>query len=345
MSFSALLNLAIGLTYLYLLLSLVASAAAELISSYWNLRGVALRAGVRNWLGDPDGVGIAGSFYRHALITGLIRPGVNAPSLKRLRWLLPLTQPRLPSYIPKETAADAVIDILARADAFDSGEMQAGLQALWRAATAAHPTDRSAAMRSFRDQVMAWFDHAMTRDGERYTLWSQYRLFAIGMFLAVSLNADTLKIASALWAPASIEQARTILETAEKLVSAGGTPDEPAAVKVKVGDALGRIESFSPPLGWGKDATERQILAHVSRNALCFWPISGLAANFCAAPVASSVSPLDPVGAAKWLGWLITALAISFGAQFWFDALGSFVRLRSGGVQPKSGERSAASKG
>lgn len=346
MSFSIIINLAICLAYLYLLLSIVASGVAELIASYWNLRGVALRDSVRNWLGDPQGIGIADYFYKHALIKGLIRPGMDAPSLKRGSWLLPLFQPRLPSYIPKETAADVLIDVLTRTDAFVTGQMQPGLKVLWRTATAAHPDNRGAAMISFRDQVMSWFDNATTRDGERYTFWSQYRLFAIGIFLAVSLNADTLKIAHALWAPASIEQTKAMLEAAEKLVYAGGTFEESSIGKLKMAETLEHLEKFHLPLGWGKDVTECEVAAHVMPGFLSIWPLTSIGAWICStSPAVTRSEPLnlEKITLAKILGWLITALAISFGAQFWFDALGSFVRLRSSGVQPKSSEKPAAS--
>jgi len=33
-------------------------------------------------------------------------------------------------------------------------------------------------------------------------------------------------------------------------------------------------------------------------------------------------------------GWLLTAIGASFGAPFWFDLLGRFVKLRSGGPRP-----------
>jgi hypothetical protein len=34
------------------------------------------------------------------------------------------------------------------------------------------------------------------------------------------------------------------------------------------------------------------------------------------------------------LGWLITALAASLGAQFWFDTLGKLLKMRSAGPTP-----------
>lgn len=36
----------------------------------------------------------------------------------------------------------------------------------------------------------------------------------------------------------------------------------------------------------------------------------------------------------RWLGWLITALAISLGASFWFDLLSKIISLRSSGHKP-----------
>ena len=35
------------------------------------------------------------------------------------------------------------------------------------------------------------------------------------------------------------------------------------------------------------------------------------------------------------LGWIITAFAISLGAQFWFDLLTKFVNLRAAGPKPE----------
>ncbi len=35
------------------------------------------------------------------------------------------------------------------------------------------------------------------------------------------------------------------------------------------------------------------------------------------------------------LGWIVTALAISLGAPFWFDLLGKLVQLRGTGTKPE----------
>ncbi len=38
--------------------------------------------------------------------------------------------------------------------------------------------------------------------------------------------------------------------------------------------------------------------------------------------------------AAKLLGWLLTALATSLGAQFWFNLLSESLKLRAAGRKP-----------
>jgi hypothetical protein len=42
-------------------------------------------------------------------------------------------------------------------------------------------------------------------------------------------------------------------------------------------------------------------------------------------------SPYQTSGFLKWIGWIITALAISLGAPFWFDLLNKFIKLRGSG--------------
>ncbi len=46
-------------------------------------------------------------------------------------------------------------------------------------------------------------------------------------------------------------------------------------------------------------------------------------------------SGLFEVIQSHWLGWLITAAAVSLGAPFWFDLLNKLVNLRAAGKKPK----------
>jgi hypothetical protein len=54
------------------------------------------------------------------------------------------------------------------------------------------------------------------------------------------------------------------------------------------------------------------------------------------------------MGAGDWLvkvlGWLVTGLAVSLGAPFWFDLLNRVVDLRGAGRRPESTPEPAPAK-
>jgi hypothetical protein len=44
------------------------------------------------------------------------------------------------------------------------------------------------------------------------------------------------------------------------------------------------------------------------------------------------------------IGWLLTGVAISFGAPFWFDLLGQLINIRSAGPKPPRADAQAANE-
>ena len=71
MSDSAILDVAIGLTFIYLLLSLICSALNEWIAALLRFRSRTLEKGIRNLLNNPDGDQPFKDFYGHPLIKAL----------------------------------------------------------------------------------------------------------------------------------------------------------------------------------------------------------------------------------------------------------------------------------
>ena len=60
---SEILEVAVGIDFLYLLLSLMCSAITEGVARAFAMRSGTLRSGIRNLLGDPHGKGLAKDFY------------------------------------------------------------------------------------------------------------------------------------------------------------------------------------------------------------------------------------------------------------------------------------------
>jgi len=95
---SAVLEVVIGMAFVYLLLSVLCSAVNEWIAGILKLRSETLRDGIKNLLNDPDAQNLAKDFIAHPLIKGL-SPGGKG----------------FPSYISARTFARVLLDIVSPA--------------------------------------------------------------------------------------------------------------------------------------------------------------------------------------------------------------------------------------
>jgi hypothetical protein len=98
---SSILEVAIGIIFVYLFISLICSSINEGIASLMNKRGKNLFEGVKNLLNDPQFTGLAQQLYTHGLVDGISQEAAN-----------PAKPNRLPSYIPSHTFALALLDIV-----------------------------------------------------------------------------------------------------------------------------------------------------------------------------------------------------------------------------------------
>ena len=86
---SDILDVAIGLVFAYLLLSLLCSVLNEWIAALFSVRSNNLEDGIRKLLKDsasdagPEAEDLADRVYGHALISGLYRPGLIDRIFKR----------------------------------------------------------------------------------------------------------------------------------------------------------------------------------------------------------------------------------------------------------------------
>jgi hypothetical protein len=148
---------------------------------------------------------------------------------------------------------------------------------------------------AFRTGLEAWFDDTMARVSGWYKRRTQLIIAIIGVVVVLALNANTLAIGNALWKEPTLRAALVQQASAETGKTAGA--DAAARLKQAVADVNG-VKTVGVPLGWTGDSV----------------------------PGGSLTAIVTTVG-----GWLLTILAISLGAPFWFDTLSRFSRLRSSG--------------
>jgi hypothetical protein len=306
------LDVAIGLSFVYFLFSVLATTATETVSRFTQKRAKDLEGWLKHMLADPDGETAAYSDFlasptmRSLLIsTGRIarpKPGVATPAT-------PPADVRPPSYIPSPHFVNAVLsvgrgtgeDVSAGLSAWDSvgsdlkREPIAGTvvgQALLEIYNRA-----SGDAIQFRRDAEAWFDDQMERLSGVYKRWTQWCVWAIGLALALALNANSFRMAETLWNDPS---------SRSSIVAAAGN----AQANESVSRAQADIGNLPLPLGWYGNGY----------HGVSGW---GLAL----------------------LGVLITFGAISLGAPFWFDTLSRISRLRSTGAPPPSSDATRHGEG
>ncbi len=153
---------------------------------------------------------------------------------------------------------------------------------------------------SFKTKVEHWYDDVMDRTSGWYKRQTQLILFILGMLIAIGFNVDIIQIYQSL--SKNPELALRIANEAQAYVS--NNPTLEAQLNTEILELLKRdIAAIQSPLGIGWD--------------------------FKAIP---------SYGISEWLlklvGWLVTALSITLGAPFWFDLLRKLVNIRSAGVKP-----------
>lgn len=329
MSLTTLLSVAIALSFAYFLLSSVASAINEAIGAILKNRPKGLEQAILTLVGgdkgDPQLAQIAQRVYDHSLVSGL-------SSIAK------------PSYVPARNFTHAVIDVLVKgagADVLSSVRQAIAdlppehplTQALRSAATAAGND-----VEAFRGLVDKWFDDAMDRLSGVYKRNTQIILFGLGLALAITFNVDTLHMVGSLLSdkPALANVVAAATQATETIAKASppatGTVDAPNGTEDKnLRDAI--IQSQQNAL----DAADRLLQANlpIGWHACPAKPDNSEAGALCLGWYATSASPHYDFLVA-FIGWLLTALAVSFGAPFWFDLLNTFVNIRAAGPKPKA---------
>ena len=238
---SEILDIGIGLIFVYLLLALLCSAVNELISRIFALRSKTLEAGIRNLLKDKrdaQGDELLSLFYDHPLIKGLYRQETK----------------KGPSYIPARTFALALMDILIPAKNDGSrvfedirktvGDLEPGEMKTWLVSLMAESEENIA---NVRKNIENWFDDAMARVSGWYKRKAQLITLAVAFVVTIGLNVDTFVIANSLYRDSSIRAAAV---TAAQEIVKQPLSDDLQAPLTRMKQVQKELEWLQLPMGW-----------------------------------------------------------------------------------------------
>jgi hypothetical protein len=306
MSLFAILDLVIGLIFIYFLLSLACSAVQEIISSIVRLRPKVLN----QWICDTFRKGNIGeAILKHKLIDGLTAKGRMAayiPSDKFSRALLDIIHHR--QFGDKPYTIDSLRQAITATDLLDDDFKRSLLQSI---------AEAQGEVTKVRYEVQAWFDQAMERVSGTYKKKTQTIILCISVVLTGSLNADTIELARYLYENPAVR--KSLADRAEQV--AHDSTYREVVNKIKQAER----DSLYP---W-KNADEA--IANVNANIA---QLKSIKAELDATKLPLGWKNKTQNWIIKILGLMFTALAVSLGAPFWFDMLNKLVNLRSAGKKP-----------
>jgi len=358
------LDIVIGLIFIYLLYSLLATIIQELLANKLCFRAKLLERAIIRMLEDGNefdrrcGSGSAlfkktgngeaikspsGQFYNHPLIKFLAEDKYRSK----------------PSYITKETFSKVIVDLL-RGDhvkpednipalirtSLDEGKLAWGnvqiseetlkyLQSIW--------IDAQEEVEPFKSILENWFDETMERCTGWYQKHTQVILLSIGFFIAVIFNVDTLKIVDKLENDPKLRN--EIVQQAAAFNKAH--PNLDIEMTNELVNNKKQLEIIVP---FKTDSTNRQTVLKQS-DSTTIAKYNALKArekeltNKADSIIKGDINKVNGIigmglgsyscKCGDWgslfssvLGWLITALALSLGAPFWFDLLNKLMKLR-----------------
>jgi len=210
----------------------------------------------------------------------------------------------LPGYVSKDTFTAILQDFMGaegreglvkRIESLDEGDLKRMMQFLLR--------QSGGDLNAFKEQAGFWFDEIMARSSDWYKRNLKWWLFGVGFVLAAIFNVDTIQVYRNISSSATVQKylvdmAANYTEKTDTIQGMNlNLPLEESIVRLD--SALHRIDHIRSPLGLGWQPMEE-------KPSLIWWVV-------------------------KLAGLLLTGIAVTFGAPFWFDVLKKLLSLRGGG--------------
>jgi len=334
MQLDAILEVAIGLVFVWLVISVATMEGQNRIGNLLNWRADYLERSIFSMLKDKT---LVEKFYNHPLILELAKKDKEGKVVTDKKGKV-----KRPDYIPNPIFATAAFEVIMNAgkegadvpvDTMSIEQMKSNMNSLVdKNPELAHVThyiypkmeniadDLDAKIAEYRKNTEGWFDNVMSQTSSWYKVRAQWLAFWIGLSVAVIINVDTIHIAQKLW-------------------------QEPTARAVIVAQAQSAAQSQTPP----------ENISFATAKSLNFpvgWTTTELDSNFCrsldvidyqlvirSAGKCLSVTSLPAFNngwgiLAKLAGYLLTALAAAQGAPFWFDILRKLVGIKQQTAPP-----------
>lgn len=314
------LDVALGLSFIFFLFSVLVSTTSEMILSWTNARGKMLWKALSHLLpqsGHGKGAQPLQDFVAHPLMAAMHRHTAADASVAK----------DFPSYLSNSQFSQVLMDLLETKGTAEKAEtrweiVQSGIKALPEAAKGplmalSRDAERNLLpgqepMSVFQFLAGQWFDSMMDRTTGWYKRLTQMWNFIVGLVLAVACNLNVMAITRALSTndelrTAFVQKAEASVKAQSELAARMGV-EESKGARAVFDEAITELADAGFPVGWNKTT----------------------AAAWAKHPISTFFESL--------LGWLMAGAAAALGAQFWFDLMKKIINMRGTGSKPEAGQ-------
>jgi hypothetical protein len=310
MNLTAFVDVAIGLSLVYLGASLYVTIVNEFIAQTFGMRGKQLGKDLLTLIDDPNlRTRLAQSPSLRPFFDAKGRPSSYIDPVMLARLLVGAVR-------SASTGVATMQGIVGAIDSLPPSNVQVQLAALARST--------SQNVDEFVETVGRWADRSLTTLGEVYKKRFQLISFGIGLAAAVAFDLNTLTIVDRLYRDNEARDAtvaiavefasRTRQDTFDTCM---GMPAQQRAAAAQCAPIRGLVDAVRTR----NETFGRLPILWQSREGV--W-----------ATLREAVPGGDWKWVGHWMGWLITALAVSLGAPFWFDLLNRLINVRHGMRRP-----------
>lgn len=387
------LDVIIGLVFIYLLYSLLITILQEIIAHQFSYRAKFLEKAIMRMLEDDEKVKTGIRYYlRHFF---RINP-LNDTQKKGYQFLKhfydhPLVKylgekPHLskPSYLHRASFSKVIIDLLRGKNVQPGEEIRSRIQntlATGNINPGVNITNADSGQVTIKPQTLEflnsmwadsqgdvqrfvellenWFDETMERTTGWYKKYIQKIAFFIGLLVAIIFNVDTLAIIKKLEKDPKLRE--QVVQLADAFVKEH--PDLEQELKKNKEEKLKELRDSRPDTTYEQlpDSEEKKLDSAFEQLKKRGEYLQNEASNLVQTDIKKINNLLgigyDPINKdlckennricnlfcsvctiftfQRILGWLLTALALSLGAPFWFDLLNKLMKLRTS-VSPSS---------
>ena len=293
MDLTVIIQVAIGIIFVWVILAVITSQIQEWIASGLAWRASMLEDAIEQMLGNPE---VKNKLYNHPLIQGLYSSnGKRKPGgIPQDKFALVLFEEVINSGITVADAKNTFDNLKKSVTALKSKSEGSALTNFANSLDTLligieeKADDATHSITEARVRVESWFNNSMERLGGAYRRRMQIVSIIVGIAVAATLNVDTGAIMNTLWRDPVLRQAivTQASQVKETDVQSGQTPSIEEIAK-----NAEKLNILSLPIGWS------------SKNI-----------------------PTDANGwVSKIIGILLSGMAAAQGAPYWFDIMRKLV--------------------